>query len=42
MEKIIMNVLPANHSPLLRNHKIEKEKTSVETILSLKKKKLIK
>jgi hypothetical protein len=28
------NVLLANHSPLLRNLKIEKEKTNAETILS--------
>lgn len=31
-------MLPANHSPLLRNRKIEKEKTNVETIFSFKKK----
>jgi hypothetical protein len=27
-------VLPANHLPLLRNRKIEKEKTNVETIMN--------
>jgi hypothetical protein len=30
-------VLPANHSPLLRNPKIEKEKKNAETILSFQK-----
>jgi hypothetical protein len=38
MGKTKKNVLPANQSPLLRNRKIEKEKTNAETILSFQKK----